>query len=53
LEVDGVCAAFASWNGLGVDLGGLSLAIGVTGGVRLDGTRGDSGLLPWVVWSDN
>lgn len=38
LEVDGVSAAFESWNGLGVDLGGLSLAIGVTGGVRLDGT---------------
>lgn len=35
LEMDVCFAKF--WNGLGVDLGGLSLAIGVTGGVRLDG----------------
>lgn len=38
LEMDGICSAFESWNGLGVDLGSRSLAMGVTGGVRLDET---------------
>lgn len=38
LEMDGTCSAFESWNGLGVDLGSRSLAMGVTGGVKLDET---------------
>lgn len=54
LEMDGVGSVFESWNGLKVDLGGRSLAMGVTGGVRLDGTCVDSGgLLLWAVWRDN